>query len=222
MRVAIVVFPGYTALDALGPYQVLAHTPQIEPVFVAERAGMVRDNRFLSIEATHGIDDIGVPDAVLVAGGIPAITMAQQGHALVDWLRDVGPQVGWTTSVCTGALMLGAAGLLEGRRATTHWFALDLLEGYGAAPVAERYVVDGQTVTAAGVSAGIDMALHLAAEWSDEQTAKMLQLDLEYAPSPPFECGSPTTADPEITEHLRQMYGYVLEEIAAGRAGGQT
>lgn len=210
MQVALVVFPGYTALDALGPYQVLAHTPGIDPVFVAERPGPVRDNRVLTIEAQAGLGDVPAPDVVLVAGGIPAITMARTGHPIVDWLRDVRPTAQWVTSVCTGALMLGAAGILQGRRATTHWYAHDMLRDYGAVPVDERVVVDGDVVTAAGVSAGIDMGLRLAALWAGEPTAKMLQLDLEYAPRPPFDCGSPATADAEITDHLREMYDAVL------------
>lgn len=219
MQVAIVVFPGYTALDALGPYQVLAHTPGVDPVFVAERPGSVTDNRVLTIEAQAGLDDVRTPDAVVVAGGIPAITMARTGHPIVDWLQEVHPVARWTTSVCTGALMLGAAGILQGRRATTHWYARDMLRDYGAVPVDERVVVDGDVVTAAGVSAGIDMALRLAALWSDESTAKMLQLDLEYAPQPPFDCGAPATADPHITDHLREMYGAVVAGLLPADRG---
>ena len=214
MLIAIVVFPGYTALDALGPYQVLAHTPGVEPVFVAEQAGPVRDNRMLTIEAQAGLDDVPAPDVVLVAGGLPAVTMARQGHPIVDWVASVHPTARWTTSVCTGSLVLGAAGVLTGRRATSHWYTREMLREYGAVPVAERVVTDGDVVTAAGVSAGIDMALQLAGRWAGDETARMIQLDLEYAPEPPYDAGTPERAGAVMAEHLGAMYAAVLDPPA--------
>lgn len=211
MLIALVVSPDTPPSTSWGPTRSSPTHQGVEPVFVAEKAGPVRDSRLLTIEAQAGIDEITAPDAILVVGGVPAIAMARSGHAIVDWVRSVHANAQWTTSVCTGSLVLGAAGVLRGRRATSHWYAREMLRDYGAVPVDERVVVDGNIVTAAGVSAGIDMALRLAALWSDEQTAQLIQLDMEYAPEPPFDAGRPARAGAELTAHLSAMYAAVLQ-----------
>jgi transcriptional regulator GlxA family with amidase domain len=208
----MLLFPGFTALDAFGPYHALAHLPGREFVFVAEEAGPVSDGGRITVTAQAGIDEIDRCDVLVVPGGIPAVTMARAGHRLVEWIRAVHPTTTWTASVCTGALMLGAAGVLDGLPATTHWYCHDELARYGAIPTNERVVFAGKVVTAAGVSAGIDMALRLTEILADTRYAQATQLDMEYAPEPPFTSGHPSTAPAEVTEWLRSMYDSMLAE----------
>jgi transcriptional regulator GlxA family with amidase domain len=210
MQIAVVVYPGFTALDAIGPYQVLAHTPGCDVRLVGERPGPVADNARLTVYATDGLDDVGEPDVVVVAGGMPAFERATPDDPFVRWLAAVGPGATWTTSVCTGSLLLGAAGLLRGRAATTHWYAMDRLASFGAVPTSRRVVEDGPVITAAGVSAGLDMGLLLAARLTDRHTAELLQLDLEYAPEPPFCAGTPEQAGESLTAELRALYDAFL------------
>ncbi|MEU0569939.1 DJ-1/PfpI family protein [Nonomuraea sp. NPDC005983] len=187
MHVAIPLYPRFTALDAVGPYTVLAYAPGVTVTFVAAEPGPVTDDRgTLTLTATAGYADLPRPDAIVVPGGAGTFD-ALDDQALVDWIRTAHEGAEWTTSVCTGSLLLGAAGLLKGLKATTHWAVLDHLATYGAEPVRERTVVEGRIVTAAGVSAGIDMALTLLARTADEETARAVQLVIEYDPRPPFE-----------------------------------
>ncbi|MFI7440322.1 DJ-1/PfpI family protein [Nonomuraea indica] len=186
MHVAIPLYPDFTALDAVGPYTVLAFAPGVTVTFVAGEAGPVTDDQgTLTLTATAGYADLPRPDVIVVPGGIGTFA-ALEDRALVDWIRTAHEHARWTTSVCSGALLLGAAGLLGGLKATTHWAILDHLSRYGAEPVGERVVTQGRIVTAAGVSAGIDMALTLLAAASDEETARAVQLAIEYDPRPPF------------------------------------
>ena len=210
MRTAMLLFPGFTALDAFGPYHALAHLPDHEFTFVAEHAGPLSDGGKITIDVPVAIDEIDRCDLLVVPGGIPAITMARTGHPLVDWIRDVSPTTTWTASICTGSLMLGAAGLLEGRRATTHWYSHGELAVHGAIPTDERVVFDGNIVTAAGVSAGIDMALQLTERIAGLAYAQATQLDMEYDPRPPSRAGSPRTAPAEVTTWLTGMYDAML------------
>lgn len=194
MQIAIVLFEHCTALDAVGPYEVLSRWPDASLHFVGERRGLVRtDTEMLALNVDTTYDEIPQPDVVMVPGGY-----GQRDHrgdsALVKWLRDTDQHTTWTTSTCTGSLILAAAGLLNGRRATTHWLALDDLAALGAVPTEDRVVLDGKYVTAAGVSAGIDMALTLTSTWFGEEMAQILQLVLEYDPQPPFTAGGPRTA----------------------------
>jgi putative intracellular protease/amidase len=203
MNIAILLYDGLTALDAIGPYEVLSRLPGASAVFVAAEPGpVVTDNGMLTLIAERSIDDAGKPDVVLVPGG-PGEVAARAGEPVLQWLKAVDQTSTWTTSVCTGSLILAAAGLLDGRRATTHWLAFDELRRLGAEPVSERVVFDGKLVTAAGVSAGIDMALALAAEIAGPQVAQEIQLGIEYDPQPPFDAGSPEKASVEIVELLR-------------------
>lgn len=210
MKTAMLLFPGFTALDAIGPYHALGHLPGHEFAFVAERPGPVSNGGSFTMEAQVGIDEVGAVDLLVVPGGVAAIAMARDGHVLVDWIREVHPGTTWTTSVCTGALLLGAAGVLEGRRATTHWYSHAELASYGAIPTDERVVFDGKVVTAAGVSAGIDMALMLTERIAGLQYAQATQLDMEYDPQPPFDAGHPRSAPAEVTSWLRGMYDDML------------
>ncbi|SES74769.1 DJ-1/PfpI family protein [Nonomuraea wenchangensis] len=205
MHVAIPLYPRFTALDAVGPYTVLAFAPGWRVTFVAAEPGPVTDDRgALSLAATASYDDVPDPDVIVVPGG-PGTFDALADEALLGWIRRAHERTSWTTSVCSGSLLLGAAGLLDGLSATTHWAALELLRQYGAEPVSERTVVQGKVVTAAGVSAGIDMALTLLARARDEETAQAVQLAIEYDPRPPFDAGSPRTAPAGLTDRALQL-----------------
>ena len=207
MKIAIGVYDELTILDVIGPYQVLAFLPGAEVVFCAERPGRISDDHGLvHLEVEHSFDDIPDPEVLLVGGGFVTRKLARPDAAIVQWIAGAHPGTTWTTSVCTGSLLLGAAGVLQGLRATTHWQAKDLLAGFGATPVDERVVVDGKVVTGAGVSAGIDMALTLAAEIAGPEVAQAIQLGIEYDPQPPFEAGAPWKAPTEIVELVNAIY----------------
>ncbi len=203
MNIAILIYDRFTALDAIGPYEVLSRLPGSELAYEAAEPGPVRtDNGVLEIVVEHSISEFSAPDIVLVPGG-PGEVAARAGGPVLEWLRNVHATSTWTTSVCTGSLVLAEAGLLEGRRATSHWLALEKLREMGAEPVSERVVFDGKIVTAAGVSAGIDMALGLAAKVAGVAVAQAIQLGIEYDPQPPFDAGSPSKAPAEVVEALR-------------------
>ncbi|WP_433340140.1 DJ-1/PfpI family protein [Streptomyces sp. CA-253872] len=200
---AFALFEGFTALDAIGPYEMLCRVPGARTVFVAERPGPVRADRGeVVLEATHAYEDVADADVLLVPGG-PGQSTHMSDPALLGWLRAVDARSRWTTSVCTGSLLLAAAGLLRGRRATTHWLFPDVLATYGAEPVAERVVRDGKYVTAAGVSAGIDMGLALVGELAGREHAEQVQLATEYDPGPPYDAGSPAKAPAALVARLR-------------------
>ncbi len=195
MIIALGLYQGFTALDAIGPYEVLTYLPGAEMVICAERTGVVDDHNdlvHLRVDATFA--DVPSPDVLLVPGGPIAGKYAADGHPIVDWIRAAHPRTTWTTSVCTGALLLGAAGLLEGLPATTHWSAYDELASYGAQPTEQRVVTSARIMTGAGVSAGIDLALTLAAKIAGSEVAQTIQLAIEYDPHPPFDAGAPSKA----------------------------
>jgi transcriptional regulator GlxA family with amidase domain len=203
MDVAILLYDRLTALDAIGPYEVLSRLPGVELSFVAAGREPVRtDNGLLGLLPGKTLDEVSEPDIVVVPGG-PGEVAARAGGPLLQWLRDAHRTSTWTTSVCTGSLVLAAAGLLEGKRATSHWLALEKLRELGAEPTLERVVRDGKIVTAAGVSAGIDMGLALAEHLAGREVAEAIQLSIEYDPQPPFDAGSPLKAPPEIVEAVR-------------------
>jgi putative intracellular protease/amidase len=206
MRIAIPLFDRFTALDAVGPYEVLSRLPGATVAFVAERPGTIRtDTRALAVTVDTALTDLPDPDVVVVPGGPGTRAMLEPG-ALHAWVRAAHATTQWTTSVCTGSLILGAAGVLDGLEATTHWNAMDELASLGVSPVNDRrVVVQGKVVTAAGVSSGIDMALWLAAQIAGDDVAKAIQLGIEYDPQPPFDSGSVAKADPEVVAFLRQV-----------------
>jgi transcriptional regulator GlxA family with amidase domain len=204
MQIAIVLYPGFTSMDVIGPYEVLGRLPETEVVFVAEDPGLVRnDLESLTIDVDARLDDVKDPDVVLVGGGPGQADQMSDGR-LHEWLRAVDRTSAWTTSVCTGSLILAGAGLLEGRRATSHWLALEQLAAFGAIPTKERVVIDGHYVTAAGVSAGVDMALTLAGRLVGDDVAQTVQLIIEYAPEPPYAAGSLDSAPTAIVERARK------------------
>jgi transcriptional regulator GlxA family with amidase domain len=217
VKIAILIFDRVTALDAVGPYEVLSRLPGAELSFVAKEAGPKRtDTGMLALSADLAIAELPHPDIVLVPGGEGNRPLMRDTEVL-DWLRSAHRGSTWTTSVCTGALVLGAAGILDGLRATTHWAFRDVLTEFGAEPVAERVVVDGKVITAAGVAAGIDMALRLAALDVGEEFAQAIQLGIEYDPDPPFDTGSPEKAPAELVERVRAIERTV--EVPTGGGG---
>ncbi|MCX4978254.1 DJ-1/PfpI family protein [Streptomyces sp. NBC_00620] len=210
MQIAIVLFDRFTALDAVGPYETLGRLPGAEVVFVAEQTGPVRtDTGNLALTADKTLAEVEHPDIVVVPGG-PGQTPQMENRALLDWMRAVDATSTWTTSVCTGSLLLAAAGLLDGRRATSHWLALDFLKQFGAEPTGERVVFDGKYVTAAGVSAGIDMGLTLLGRIAGDEHAQAVQLLTEYDPQPPYDAGSPQKAPAHLVEEFRANSRFTL------------
>ncbi|WP_327667601.1 DJ-1/PfpI family protein [Streptomyces sp. NBC_00485] len=210
MQIAIVLYDGFTALDAVGPYETLGRLPDSETVFVAERTGPVRtDSGNLALTADRTLDEVPNPDVVVVPGG-PGQTAEMDNKALLDWIRAADATSTWTASVCTGSLLLAAAGLLDGRRATSHWLALDELRKFGVEPTGERVVTDGKYVTAAGVSSGIDMGLALLGRISGDVVAQAVQLGIEYDPQPPYDAGSPQKAPADVVELIRSRSRFIL------------
>lgn len=204
MEIAILIYDRLTALDAIGPYEVLSRLPGAEVTFVSERPGEVRtDTGRLGLLADATLAEHPRPEILLVPGG-PGQEALMSDGPVHQWLRGAHETSTWTTSVCTGSLILAAAGLLEGRRATSHWLALERLRELGVEPMSERVVFEGKIVTAAGVSAGIDMALALAARIAGPQVAQAIQLGIEYDPQPPFDAGSPEKAPAQIVEAVRR------------------
>ncbi|HZA09494.1 DJ-1/PfpI family protein [Mycobacterium sp.] len=189
-QIAIVTYPGFTALDMIGPYEVLHFLPDAELRFLWHEPGPITaDSGVLVVGATHSFDETPSPDIILVPGGVTTMEHARD-QKLLDWLRQAHHNATWTTSVCSGSVILAAAGLLTGRRAASHWLALSALKALGAVPVGdERIVQEGDIITSAGVSAGIDLAMWLAGQIVGEPRAKAIQLAIEYDPQPPFDSG---------------------------------
>ncbi|MBD0747855.1 DJ-1/PfpI family protein [Streptomyces sp. CBMA152] len=211
MQIAVLLYDRFTALDAIGPYETLCRLPDAEVVFVAEQAGpVVNDKGSLHLVAEKTLAEVDRPDIVVVPGG-PGTRELVDNEALTGWLRAVDATTTWTTSVCTGSLLLAAAGLLTGRRATTHWLTYDDLAALGAEPTGERVVIDGKYVTAAGVSSGIDMGLTLVGRIAGDEFAQAVQLLTEYDPQPPYDAGSPEKAPAELVEKLRAGSHLILK-----------
>jgi len=203
MNIAIPIFDGITALDAIGPYEVLSRLDGAQVHFLALEPGPVRtENGMLALTADGALGDVPHPDVIVVPGGYGTRAVMRDEQVL-GWVRAAHESSQWTTSVCTGALVLGAAGILDGLEATTHWMLLDKLGELGASPVSRRVVEQGKVITAAGVSSGIDMALTLAARIAGADMAQAIQLAIEYDPEPPFDSGSTSKASPEVLELAR-------------------
>jgi putative intracellular protease/amidase len=222
MKIAIPIFDGFTALDAVGPYEVLSRLPGAEVIFLGEEAKPYStDTRMLTLIASATFEQLRRPEVLLVPGG-PGTRALLGGGPLLQWLRTAHQTSTWTTSVCTGSLLLAAAGLLHGCEATGHWLERETLRELGAKPVAARVVRKGKLITAAGVSAGIDMGLQLAAQIAGEQTAKAIQLAIEYDPQPPFDCGSPERAPAELVDAVRALAAARTARRAAAEAGSYS
>ena len=222
MDIAIPLYDGFTALDAVGPYDVLSRIPGAEVKFVAVEPGPKRtENGMLALTADHALADVPSAEILVVPGGYGTRKLLGD-EELLDWIRGVHAGSTFTTSVCTGSLLLGAAGILDGLEATTHWAELESLAEFGATPTSQRVVEQGKVITAAGVSSGIDMALTLVAKLVHEDLAKAIQLGIEYDPQPPFDCGSPEKAGPEMTELLRGVMAQENEAAALRLAAAEA
>jgi cyclohexyl-isocyanide hydratase len=202
MRIGYLLFPRLTQLDLTGAYEVLARLPDVESVLVAPTRERVWSDTGLAFTPDATYADAAALDVIVVPGG-PGATEAMIDPATLDFVSHTGERAAWVTSVCTGALVLGAAGLLRGYRATTHWTSMELLPYFGATPVHERVVIDRNRMTGGGVTAGIDFGLTLAAEIAGRAVAEGIQLNLEYVPAPPFTAGSPETAPGDVIERYQ-------------------
>jgi cyclohexyl-isocyanide hydratase len=220
LRIGMLIFPRMTQLDLTGPYEVLARLPDTEVELVARNLEPVRTDRGLRIVPTVVYANCPPLDVIMVPGGPGQQDLMEDEEAL-SFVRRQAATAKYITSVCTGSLVLGAAGLLKGRRATSHWAALEHLKPLGAIPVSERVVIDGNIVTCAGVATGIDFALTLAAILAGEEVAREIQLGIEYDPAPPFDSGSPKTAAPGMVEKLRARLSSLNEarKTVAERVG---
>ena len=208
----MLLFPKLTQLDLTAPFELLHRLPDARVHLVWKDTEPVRADSGLSILPTTTLADCPPLDVVFVPGGIGQMALAAD-EAVLAFLREQGNRARWVTSVCTGALLLGAAGLLEGYRATTHWAYVDALSAFGAEYVKQRVVIDRNRITAGGVTAGLDFGLTLAMELADETTAKAIQLGLEYDPAPPIACGHPDRADPDLVALVKQR---IADRVAAG------
>jgi putative intracellular protease/amidase len=218
MEIAILLFDRFTALDAVGPYEVLSRLPEANLKFVAVEPGpKTTETTSLTMLADHACADVQSPSIVVVPGGFGTRELLDDEEVLT-WIRTVHETSDWTTSVCTGSLLLGAAGILRGLKATTHWAVLDRLAQYGAEPTGQRVVEQGKVVTAAGVSSGIDMGLRLLQRIVGDDFAKTIQLAIEYDPQPPFDAGSPEKAPPHLVEMLKGL----LEQAEANAAKAEA
>jgi transcriptional regulator GlxA family with amidase domain len=206
MDIAFVLYDDLTALDLVGPYEALGGQPSVTPHFVADRTGPIRADSGLIMHATATFADVPRPDVIVVPGS-SRWSAALSNTALLDWLAAAHPSATWTASVCTGSTLLAKAGILTGRPATTHWAVRDELASLGALVRHERVVRDGSVITGAGVSAGIDLGLTLAAELWGEEVARLVQLMLEYDPRPPFDSGSPEKAGPRLLAVANTLFG---------------
>lgn len=205
MRIAIVLYEGFTSLDATGPFEVLCRLPDVDIAFVSATGGMVVADQTRFALPSLPLAEFTEPDIVVVAGGSSTQGLLEDEDVL-SWVRTAHETTRWTTSVCTGSLVLGAAGLLRGVPATTHWYELESLAVFGATPTAERVVVHDRVITSAGVSSGIDMALILAEKLEGPAYAQSIQLAIEYDPQPPHNAGSLAVAPPEVATMVRRVF----------------
>ena len=199
METAVLLFDDVNALDVVGPCEVLSKIPEMVIKYVAKEPGPKKTDIQLKLIADYALSDISKPDILLIPGG-QGIKSTISDQKIINWITSCHKTTKWTVSVCTGALLLGAAGILKGIKATTHWISLPSLENFGAEPQKQRVVIDGKVITCAGVSAGIDMALTLTDLIAGETTAQAIQLAIEYDPAPPFNAGSPDKAPKDILD----------------------
>jgi len=205
-----------TMLDAIGPYEVFAQLPKAEVFFVAKNKGEIKsDTGYVHLNAKYDFDNVIEADILVVPGSTIAFVKVMKDKKTLDWIRKVDKTTKYTTSVCSGSLILAAAGLLKGLKATSHWKPINLLKDFGAIPVRKRFIHEGKIITAAGVSAGIDMALYLVNEIAGEQRAKSIQLLIEYDPSPIYNSGNYTTCESDIIEKAeRQLSRNAKKELS--------
>lgn len=204
--VGLVLYPRFTALDIVGPFQTLVDVPGLDVFFVAAQRGPVIDHSgALTLEATRSFEEVDSLDVVVVPGGFADRDIDAEND-VVEFVKRIHPTTRWTTSVCTGSIFLGHAGLLDGLPATTHWASYDRLQTLGALPTEQRVVTQGKIITAAGVSSGIDMGLALVAALEGDEMAKLIQLAIEYDPQPPFDSGAPSKVTPEFRDFVLGIF----------------
>ncbi len=213
-HIGFILFPNITQLDMTGPFEVLSRMPGSKVDVIWKRREIVTSDTGLGLSPTATFDEISSLDMVCVPGG-PGIGDLLEDEETLAFLRRIAPTARYVTSVCTGALVLGAAGLLKGKKATTHWMSHDLLAPFGAIPVQQRVVQDGNVITGGGVTAGIDFALAIVAAVAGESTAQQVQLAIEYDPEPPFNCGSPASAGADLLARTREAGAARQAERAA-------
>lgn len=213
MQIVFLFYEGMTALDAIGPHEILCRIPDAVVHRVALYPGCIKTDSQLILTAETPLSEISKADVLLIPGAGNA-TSLQNHPEILQWVRTIHATTTWTTSVCTGSLILGAAGILEGLRATTHWAALDRLSSWDALPTQERIVEEGKVITAAGVSAGIDMALFLAEKIAGTAFAQAIQLGIEYDPAPPYNTGSPDKANPALVDALKKRMMSRFEPVS--------
>ncbi|MGQ0622829.1 MAG: DJ-1/PfpI family protein [Panacagrimonas sp.] len=219
MKIACYLYPGFTSLDMIAPITVWSFVPGVQFEFVAASRGPVSTDTGLEFIATHAYQDASkAPDVLFVPGGAQPTYEALQDQALLNAIAKAGARAKWVTSVCTGSLLLGAAGLLEGYRSSCHWFARDLLSKFGAIPDDARVVIDRNRASGGGVTAGMDFALRLAAEWGGEPAGRLIELIVEYAPEPPFGTGRPELADAATLAAARQVIAPLMPEALVDKA----
>ena len=210
MKIAIYIYDGLTMLDAIGPYEVLRNIPNSEVIFVAENKGEITaDSKFAHLTAKYGINEIDKADILVIPGSAITFLREINNVKVLNWIKKINETTQWTTSVCSGSIILAATGLLKGLKATSHWKPMGLLKNFGAVPQTDRYVEQGKFITAAGVSAGIDMALYLCDKISGEARTKAIQLFIEYDPKPIYNSGNYSKAAESVIEDAELM---LLEE----------
>ncbi|MEM6630250.1 MAG: DJ-1/PfpI family protein [Bacteroidota bacterium] len=213
MKVVIYVYNGMTLLDAIGPYEVLRSVPGAEVMFVAKSKGEIHpDSRLLNLDIKHRIKEVTEADILIIPGSTIGFVREMKDKKVLNWIQSIHEKSQWTTSVCTGSIILAAAGILKGLHATSHWKTLNMLSEYEATPLQERWVEQGKVITAAGVSAGIDMALHLASKIAGEEGAKLAQLMIEYDPKPPYQSGNAALVEESIREKASELLEKQAEE----------
>lgn len=218
MQFAFGLYPGFTSLDVIGPYQVISNIPGAEVVFCAAHRGLLPDEHgLLNVDVAHTFRDVPDPAVIVVPGAPHTRSLARTSDPIIDWIRKVHTTTTFTTSVCTGALLLGAAGILDGLEATTHWDSYDELSSYGAKPTETRVVQQGKVITAAGVSSGIDMAFSLTAKLYGDDVAKAIQLGVEYDPQPPFDSGARSKATLEIRQVVEAVMAATRDASPYGK-----
>lgn len=215
MKIAALVFDKITILDIVGPIEVMSWVPGSEILWVGAEKGPARAALTgLGISVDHSLEEVSDADILMVPGG-PGVRPLLTQEPVLDWVRRIHATTAWTTSICTGSLLLGAAGLLKGLEATTHWNAVPVLEGFGATYSEKRVIPQGKIVTSAGVSSGIDMALWLVGQIAGDEAAKAAQLCIEYDPQPPYDAGSPTKAGAAVIERARETVKTVIQRVLA-------
>lgn len=206
MNIVIYLYNGLTVLDAVGPYEVLSRLPEANVKFVAKEKGLIiSDTHFLKLVAEYDITEIQSADILVVPGSVVSFIRESKDKAVLNWIQKVHQTSIWTTSVCSGSVILAASGILQGKKATSHWGAIHMLSDYGVTPSIERYIQEGKIITAQGVSAGIDLALFLVGQIVGEAKAKAYQLFIEYDPNPPYDSGTITKADAETISLAKKI-----------------